>query len=157
MLAGFISQSPLTPRELARSLARMADSLVVRQKAHRIVFAPHIAGVAFAPNWRTVSPVYQTQPGHIAWLDGEFFNRSALARSATSDPEFLVAVITSEREQLNHIDGLLPVSFSIPRKTNCISSPTATACAHFTGRAWAIALPGHLRPKPSSHYRSFRL
>ncbi len=106
MLAGFISQSPLTPRELARSLARMADSLVVRQKTHRIVFAPHIAGVAFANNWRTVSPVYQTQPGHIAWLDGEFFNRSALARSATSDPKFLVEAITGEREQLNHIDGL---------------------------------------------------
>ena len=106
MLAGFTSQSPLTPRELARSLARMADSLVVRQKAHRIVFAPHIAGVAFAPNWRTVSPVYQTQPGHIVWLDGEFLNRAALARSATSDPEFLVQAITSERELLNRIDGL---------------------------------------------------
>ena len=51
-------------------------------------------------------PVCQTQTGHIAWLDGEFLNRAALARSATSDPEFLVQAITSERELLNRIDGL---------------------------------------------------
>ena len=100
MLAGFTSQSPLDARELTR----MADSLVVHQKAHPIV-APHIAGVAFAPNWRTTPPVCQTQTGHIAYLDGEFFNRAALARAATSDPEFLVQAITSERELLNRIDG----------------------------------------------------
>ncbi len=106
MLAGFISQSPLTPRELTRSLTRMVGSLVVHQKAHRIVFAPHISGVAFAPEWRTTPPVCQTQTGHIAYLDGEFFNRAALAQSATSDPEFLVQAITGEREQLNLIDGI---------------------------------------------------
>ena len=106
MLAGFISQSPLTPRELTHSLTRMADSLVVHQKAHRIVFAPHIAGVAFAPDWRTIPPAYQTQAGHIAYLDGEFFNRTDQARSTTSDPEFLVRAITNERELLNRIDGL---------------------------------------------------
>ena len=106
MLAGFISQSPLTPRELTHSLTRMADCLVVHQKAHRMVFAPHIAGVAFAPDWRTIPSVCQTQTGHIAYLDGEFFNRTALARSATSDPEFLVQAITGERELLNRIDGL---------------------------------------------------
>lgn len=106
MLAGFISQSPLPPRELTRSFTRMADSLVVRQKAHRIVFAPHIAGVAFAPDWRTAPPIYQTQTGHIAYLDGEFFNRTALARPVTSDPEFLVQVVTGEREQLKCIDGI---------------------------------------------------
>ena len=105
MLAGFVSQSPLTPRELTHSLTHMADSLVVHQKAHRIVFAPHIAGVAFAPDWRTVSPVY-SQSGHIAYLDGEFFNRVALTRAATSDPEFLVQAITGEGEHLNRIDGL---------------------------------------------------
>lgn len=105
MLAGFISQSPLTSRELAHSLTRMTDSLAVHQKAHRIVFAPHIAGIAFAPNWRTVSPAY-AQSGHIAYLDGEFFNRVALARSATSDLEFLVEIIADRREQLNRIDGL---------------------------------------------------
>ena len=106
MLAGFISQSPLTPRELTRTLTRMADSLVVHPKAHRITFAPHIAGVAFAPDWRTTPPVCQTQMGHIAYLDGEFFNRAALTRSATSDPEFLVQTITGKREQLNRIDGI---------------------------------------------------
>ena len=106
MLAGFISQSPLTPRELTRSLDRMVGSLVVHQKAHRIVFAPHIAGAAFAPDWRITPPVCQTQTGHIAYLDGEFFNRAALAQSATSDPEFLVQAITGEREQLNRIDGI---------------------------------------------------
>ena len=105
MLAGFISQSPLTTRELTRSLTRMADSLVVHQKAHRVVFAPHIAGVAFAPNWRPVSPVYE-QSGLIAWFDGEIFNRAALARSATSEPEFLVQAITDEREKLSRIDGI---------------------------------------------------
>ncbi|MDE2800807.1 MAG: hypothetical protein OXI94_19245, partial [Gemmatimonadota bacterium] len=105
MLAGFISQSPLTTRELTRSLTRMADSLVVHQKAHRVVFAPHIAGVAFAPNWRPVSPVYE-QSGLIAWFDGEIFNRAELARSATSDPEFLVQAITDEREKLSRIDGI---------------------------------------------------
>ena len=103
MLTGFISQSPLDARELTRSLTRMADSLVVHQKAHRIVFAPHIAGVAFAPDWRTVSPVCQTQTGHIAYLDGEFFNRPD---NAISDPKFLIQAITGEREQLNRIDGL---------------------------------------------------
>ena len=106
MLAGFTSQSPLDFRELTRELTRMADSLVVHQKAHPFVVAPHIAGVAFAPDWRATPPVCQTQTGHIAWLDGEFFNRSALARSATSDPEFLVQAITDERELLNRIDGL---------------------------------------------------
>ena len=106
MLAGFTSQSPLDFRELTRALTRMADSLVVHQKAHPFVVAPHIAGVAFAPNWRTTPPVCQTQTGHIAYLDGEFFNRAALSRSATSDPEFLVQAITSERELLNRIDGL---------------------------------------------------
>lgn len=106
MLAGFISPSPLTPRELTRSLTRMAGSLVVHQKAHRIVFAPHIAGVAFAPDWRTTPPAYQTQTGHIAYLDGEFFNRTDLARSTISDPEFLVRAITDECEQLNRIDGI---------------------------------------------------
>ncbi len=105
MLAGFISQSPLTSRELTRSLTRMADSLVVHQKAHRIVFAPHVAGVAFAPDWRTVSPAY-AQSGHIAYLDGEFFNRTDLARSATSDLEFLVEIIADRRELLNCINGL---------------------------------------------------
>ena len=106
MLAGFISQSPLPPRELTHSLTRMADSLVVHQKAHRIVFAPHIAGAAFAPDWRTTPPVCQTQAGHIAYLDGEFFNSAALAQPATSDPEFLVQAITGESELLNRIDGL---------------------------------------------------
>ena len=106
MLAGFISQSPLTPRELTRTLTRMADSLVAHQKAHRIVFAPHVAGVAFAPDWRTIPPVCQTQMGHIAYLDGEFFNRAALAHTATSDPEFLIQAIMDEREQLNRIDGI---------------------------------------------------
>ena len=106
MLAGFISPSPLTPRKLTRSLTRMAGSLVVHQKAHRIIFAPHVAGVAFAPDWRTTPPAYQTQTGHIAYLDGEFFNRTDLARSTTSDPEFLVRAITDEREQLNRIDGI---------------------------------------------------
>ena len=106
MLAGFISQSPLTHRELTRSLTRMADSLVVHQKAHQIVFAPHVAGVAFAPDWRTTPPVCQTQTGHIAYLDGEFFNRTALTQSATSDSEFLIQAITGEREQLNRIDGI---------------------------------------------------
>ena len=150
MLTGFISQSPLDARELTRSLTRLADSLVVHQKAHRIVFAPHIAGVAFAPDWRTVSPVCQTQTGHIAYLDGEFFNRSD---SAISDPEFLIQAITGE--QLNRIDGLLPAWFSIRTKTNCTSSLTDTACARSTGRAWAIAFPGRLRPKPSSRCPSF--
>ncbi len=106
MLAGFVSQSPLTSRELTHSLTRMEDSLVVHQKAHRIVFVPHVAGVAFAPDWRTTSPICQTQRGHIAYLDGEFFNRTDLARSTTSDPEFLVRAITGERELLNRIDGL---------------------------------------------------
>ena len=106
MLAGFISPSPLTSRKLTRSLTRMAGSLVVHQKAHRIVFAPHVAGVAFAPDWRTTPPAYQTQTGHIAYLDGEFFNRTDLARSTTSDPEFLVRAITDEREQLNRINGI---------------------------------------------------
>ena len=105
MLAGFISQSPLAPEEITQSLTRMADGLVVHQKAHRIVFAPHIAGVAFAPDWRP-SPVCHTQTGHIAYLDGEFFNRTALAQSATSDPEFLVRAITDERELLHRTDGL---------------------------------------------------
>lgn len=106
MLAGFVSQSPLTSRELTHSLTRMEESLVVHQKAHRIVFVPHVAGVAFAPDWRTTSPICQTQRRHIAYLDGEFFNRTDLARSTTSDPEFLVRAITGERELLNRIDGL---------------------------------------------------
>ncbi len=106
MLAGFISQSPLTSRELTHSLTRMADCLVVHQKAHRIVFAPHVAGVAFAPDWRTTLPAYQTQTGHIAYLDGEFFNRTDQARSATSDLEFLVEIIADRRELLNCINGL---------------------------------------------------
>lgn len=106
MLAGFVSQSPLTARELTHSLTRMEDSLVVHQKAHRIVFVPHVAGIAFASDWRTTPPACQTQTGHIAYLDGEFFNRTDLARSTTSDPEFLVRAITGERELLNRIDGL---------------------------------------------------
>ncbi len=106
MLAGFVSQSPLTARELTHSLTRMEDSLVVHQKAHRIVFVPHVAGIAFASDWRTTPPACQTQTGHIAYLDGEFFNRTDLARSTTSDPEFLVRAITDERELLNRIDGL---------------------------------------------------
>ena len=156
MLAGFISQSPLPPRELTYSLTRMADSLVVHQKAHRIVFAPHIAGAAFAPDWRTTPPVCQTQAGHIAYLDGEFFNSAALSQPATSDPEFLVQAITGESELLNRIDGLFSgVVFDIQKnELHIITDRYGLRPLYWTRQgnriAWAsqtkafLALPGFL-------------
>ncbi len=104
MLAGFITQSPLNPRELTRSLNRMADALVtsVHHKAHRVVFAPHGAGIAFSPTAKP--PICRTQTARIAWLDGEFFDHSD---GASPDPEFFVgAACCRERHPLNRLNGI---------------------------------------------------
>ena len=111
MIAGFISQSPLGPRELARVLNRMAESLVTsaHQKASRILVGPHIAGIAFAPDGK--SPTCETPA--IAWLDGEFCNRSGIA---TSDAEFFARAAMGGRELLNPLDGIFAGVVFDPRK-----------------------------------------
>ena len=110
MIAGFISQSPLGPRELGRLLNRMADSLVrgADQKANRVMVGPHIAGIAFAAEG---APACETPA--IAWLDGEFFNHSGIA---TSDAEFFARAAMAGRELLNPLDGIFAGVVFDPRK-----------------------------------------
>ena len=112
MLVGFISQSPLGPHELGHSLDALEDIIVTSEnhEAHRVVFGPHVAGTAFVPSWRTTPATYQTQAGHIAWLDGEFFNRSELVKAhrwtAHTDVEFLAHAVTGGNERFSALDGL---------------------------------------------------
>jgi asparagine synthase (glutamine-hydrolysing) len=112
MLVGFISQLPLGPHELGRSLDALENIVVTSEnhKAHRVIFGPHVAGTAFAPSWRTTPATYQTQSGHIAWLDGEFFNRSELVKAhrwtANTDVEFLAHAVTGGNERFSALDGL---------------------------------------------------
>jgi len=112
MLAGFITHAPLGPHELGHALTRMTDALVTSDhlQAHQVIFGPHVAGTAFAPAWRSTPPSYQTPSGHIAWLDGQFYNRANLTRihrwQSTTDLEFLVRAVTGESEGVENIDGL---------------------------------------------------
>ena len=111
MIAGFISLSPLGPRELGRTLDRMADRLVTSadQKANRVLHGPHIAGIAFAPGDK--SPTYRART--IAWLDGEFYNRSD---GPTTDAEFFARAAMDGRESLNPLDGIFAGAVFAPRK-----------------------------------------